>query len=79
MKKAKLTDQPVKIAQFTEIVNNHDHTKDLKLGNHSTVQLSSIPLPFNQIKDLIQESSSITNLIDAIDQAVGDFVNVEVF
>ena len=44
-----------------------------------TVELSSAPLSFNSVKDLIQESTSITNLIDAIDQTVGDFVNVEVY
>eukprot|EP00111_Clytia_hemisphaerica_P015996 TCONS_00047306-protein len=79
MKKAKLTDQPVKISQFTEIVNSYDHTKDFKLGNHSTVELSSAPLSFDRVKNLIQESTSMTNMIDAIDQAVGDFVNVEVY
>lgn len=75
------SDRPVKVTNFIETINinEFDNQPLLKLGDRSTVEISTKVLPFEKVRERVQQFNSFSTVDDLADESVGEMVNLEVY
>lgn len=76
---ARQSDRPVKVTNFIETINEFDNQPLLKLGDRSTVEISTKVLPFEKVRERVQQCNSFSTVDDLADVSVGEMVNLEVY
>ena len=73
------SDWPVKVTNFIETINEFNNQPLLKLGDRSTVEISTRMLPFEKVRERVQQCNSFSTVNDLADVSVGEMVNLEVY
>ena len=77
------SDRPVKlkVTKFIETINinEFDNQPLLKLGDRSTVEISTKVLPFEKVRERVQQFNSFSTVDDLADESVGEMVNLEIY